>query len=66
MAAAGEISGAWLAWYDPAGNGGNGDPAWSHDPADDRTDASSCTECPNTRAISSTLRAGTLLGRLAS
>jgi hypothetical protein len=32
--AAGEITGAWLVWYDPAGNGGNGDAAWSHDPAE--------------------------------
>jgi hypothetical protein len=31
---AGEITGAWLVWYDPAGNNGNGDAAWSHDPAD--------------------------------
>ena len=31
---AGDITGAWLVWYDPAGNGGNGDAAWSHDPAD--------------------------------
>jgi hypothetical protein len=31
---AGEITGAWLVWYDPAGNDGNGDAAWSHDPAD--------------------------------
>jgi hypothetical protein len=31
---AGEIAGAWLVWYDPAGNGGTGDAAWSHDPAD--------------------------------
>ena len=29
-----EITGAWLVWYDPAGNNGNGDAAWSHDPAD--------------------------------
>jgi hypothetical protein len=29
-----EIAGAWLVWYDPAGNDGNGDAAWSHDPAD--------------------------------
>ena len=28
------ITGAWLVWYDPAGNNGNGDAAWSHDPAD--------------------------------
>jgi hypothetical protein len=32
--AAGEITGAWLVWYDPAGNDGNGDAAWSHDPAE--------------------------------
>ena len=31
---AGDITGAWLVWYDPAGNNGNGDAAWSHDPAD--------------------------------
>jgi hypothetical protein len=31
---AGDITGAWLVWYDPAGNNGNGDTAWSHDPAD--------------------------------
>jgi hypothetical protein len=31
---AGDITGAWLVWYDPAGNDGNGDAAWSHDPAD--------------------------------
>ena len=31
---AGGITGAWLVWYDPAGNNGNGDAAWSHDPAD--------------------------------
>jgi hypothetical protein len=31
---AGEITGAWLVWYDPAGNNGNGDAAWSHDQAD--------------------------------
>src|SRR6266536_1685842 len=31
---AGEITGAWLVWYDPAGNNGDGDAAWSHDPAD--------------------------------
>jgi len=31
---AGGITGAWLVWYDPAGNDGNGDAAWSHDPAD--------------------------------
>jgi hypothetical protein len=31
---AGEITGAWLVWYEPAGNNGNGDAAWSHDPAD--------------------------------
>ena len=31
---AGEITGAWLVWYDPAGNNGNGDAAWSRDPAD--------------------------------
>ena len=31
---AGAITGAWLVWYDPAGNDGNGDAAWSHDPAD--------------------------------
>jgi hypothetical protein len=30
----GDITGAWLVWYDPAGNNGNGDAAWSHDPAD--------------------------------
>ena len=30
---AGDITGAWLVWYDPAGNNGNGDAAWSHDPA---------------------------------
>ena len=29
-----EIAGAWLVWYDPAGNDGHGDAAWSHDPAD--------------------------------
>jgi hypothetical protein len=29
-----EIAGAWLVWYDPAGNDGTGDAAWSHDPAD--------------------------------
>ena len=28
------ITGAWLVWYNPAGNNGNGDAAWSHDPAD--------------------------------
>ena len=27
------ITGAWLVWYDPAGNNGAGDAAWSHDPA---------------------------------
>ena len=31
---AGDITGAWLVRYDPAGNNGNGDAAWSHDPAD--------------------------------
>ena len=31
---AGDITGAWLVWYDPAGNNGDGDAAWSHDPAD--------------------------------
>jgi len=31
---AGDITGAWLVWYDPAGNNGNGDAAWSHDLAD--------------------------------
>ena len=31
---AGGITGAWLVWYDPAGNNGDGDAAWSHDPAD--------------------------------
>ena len=31
---AGDITGAWLVWYDPAGNNGAGDAAWSHDPAD--------------------------------
>jgi hypothetical protein len=31
---AGEITGAWLIRYDPAGNDGTGDAAWSHDPAD--------------------------------
>jgi hypothetical protein len=31
---AGELAGAWLVRYDPAGNGGVGDAAWSHDPAD--------------------------------
>jgi hypothetical protein len=30
----GDITGGWLVWYDPAGNNGNGDAAWSHDPAD--------------------------------
>jgi hypothetical protein len=30
---AGGITGAWLVWYDPAGNDGTGDAAWSHDPA---------------------------------
>ena len=29
-----DITGAWLVWYDPAGNNGAGDAAWSHDPAD--------------------------------
>lgn len=28
------IAGAWLVWYDPAGNDGTGDAGWSHDPAD--------------------------------
>jgi hypothetical protein len=31
---AGELAGAWLVSYDPAGNGGVGDAAWSHDPSD--------------------------------
>jgi hypothetical protein len=29
-----ELAGAWLVWYDPEGNDGTGDAAWSHDPAD--------------------------------
>lgn len=31
---AGDITGAWLVNYDPAGNDGNGDACWSHNPAD--------------------------------
>jgi hypothetical protein len=31
---AGAIDGAWLVWYDPAGNDGNGDATWSHNPAE--------------------------------
>lgn len=31
---AGAIDGAWLVWYDPGGNDGNGDATWSHDPAE--------------------------------
>ena len=51
-----EIAGAWLVWYDPAGNNGNGDAAWSHDPADaarftDREWAELWTAAPANRPL---------------
>jgi hypothetical protein len=51
-----EITGAWLVWYDPAGNNGNGDAAWSHDPADaarftDREWAELWTAAPANRPL---------------
>ena len=51
-----EIAGAWLVWYDPAGNDGNGDAAWSHDPADgarftDREWAELWTAAPANRPL---------------
>jgi hypothetical protein len=53
---AAEIAGAWLVWYDPAGNNGNGDAAWSHDPADaarftDREWAELWTAAPANRPL---------------
>jgi hypothetical protein len=44
-------SGAWLVYYDPAGNGGNGDAAWSHDPADAGGGARSAGDVAQARVV---------------